>query len=275
MSYRNKLISNNTNMSKYTSFSNLALDDNDDFIIDDKPTEKIEIKEPEKKIYTKKITKTTNTDWKSIKQSEYEKTKYKNNKYNKNIKYNKTPIEEIPSDVEVIETFSSSDLSLDSGHEIKFQNIWNVWIHENDSKDWSIESYKIIHKITNIIEFWEFFNNIHKLNQWKYNFFVMKDNSHPTWEHVSNRLGGTCSIRIDINNSIDIIEQMSILLTNESLTTEINDINGISFAAKSNWCVIKIWNKNNKNNISTQMPSYLRKIYPAISIKYKENIPEY
>ena len=59
------------------------------------------------------------------------------------------------------------------------------------------------------------------------------------------------------------------------MTDEINDINGISFAAKGNWCVIKIWNRDYKNNISNQIPPYLRKIYPAISIKYKENIPEY
>ncbi len=103
----------------------------------------------------------------------------------------------------------------------------------------------------------------------------MKANSHPTWEHSTNRNGGTCSIRIDVSQSIDIIEQLAILLVNESLTEEINDINGISFAAKGNWSVSKIWNRDNKNNISNQMPSYLRKIYPSISIKYKENIPEY
>jgi len=261
-------------MSKYTCFSKLALDDNDDFIIEEKK-EKIEIKEPEKKMHTKKITKNINSDWKPIKSSD-EKSRYRNNSKFKNIRKPIEEIREFTDDVvEEAPKMSTVDISDLSGKEITFQNIWNVWIHENDSKDWSAGSYKIIHKITNMIEFWEFFNNIHKLNQWKYNFFIMKEASHPTWEHVSNRLGGTCSIRIDISYSIDIIEQLSILLANESLTTEINDINGISFAAKSNWCVIKIWNKNYKNNISTQMPAYLRKIYPSISIKYKENIPEY
>ena len=157
----------------------------------------------------------------------------------------------------------------------KFQNKWYIWVHEVDSKDWSSKSYKIIHSIETIKDFWEFFNSIGKLNQWKYNFFIMKSNSHPTWEHSTNRNGGTCSVRIDISQSVDIIEQLAILLVNESLTEEINDINGVSFAAKGSWCVIKIWNRDNKNNISNQMPSYLRKIYPSISIKYKENIPEY
>ena len=159
--------------------------------------------------------------------------------------------------------------------ELNFQNKWYVWLHEIDSKDWSAKSYKIIHTIENLWDFWLFFNHTYLLNQWKYNFFIIKSTSHPTWEHSTNRNGGTCSIRIDIGQSIEIIEQLSILLVNESLTDEINDINGISFAAKGNWCVIKIWNRDYKNNISNQIPPYLRKIYPAISIKYKENIPEY
>lgn len=157
----------------------------------------------------------------------------------------------------------------------KFHNTWNIWTHETESKDWSDMSYKIAYTITNMHDFWTFFNGVNKLNQWKYNFFVMKSDSHPTWEHETNRNGGTCSIRVDISNSMDILEQLLILLMNETLTEEIDDINGISFTAKGNWCIIKVWNKNNKNNISTQIPSYLRKIYPSISIKYKENIPEY
>ncbi len=153
-------------------------------------------------------------------------------------------------------------------------NKWYVWVHETDSKDWSPKSYKIAHTIDTIANFWKFFNNISKLNHWKYNFFIMKENSHPTWEHSSNRNGGTCSFRIDVGQCIDVIEQLSMLVLNESISDE-NDLNGISFAAKGNWSVIKIWNRDNKNNISNHMPSYLRKIYPSISIKYKENTPEY
>lgn len=161
------------------------------------------------------------------------------------------------------------------GSEYKFQNKWFIWVHETNVKDWSMDSYQIIYTIENISDFWKFVGNMSRLDQLKYNFFIMKSNSHPTWEHSTNRNGGTCSIRIDISQSIDIIEQLLILLVNETLTDEINDINGVSFTAKNNWSVIKIWNRDNKNNISNQMPSYLRKIYPSISIKYKENIPEY
>lgn len=161
------------------------------------------------------------------------------------------------------------------GTSYKFNCVWYVWVHEIESRDWSPESYKIIYEIKNVSEFWRFINNIHKLNQWKYHFFLMKAHSHPTWEHTSNRNGGSASLRIDVTHSVDIIEQIVILAFNESLTDQINDINGICFAAKGSWSVVKIWNKDKRNNIANQLPGYMKKIYPSISIKYKENTPEY
>jgi hypothetical protein len=180
--------------------------------------------------------------------------------------------------IEVVEETTVEDVKAsdgDIGQEHKLNNIWYVWVHEIESRDWSPESYKIIYEIKNISEFWRFLNNIHKLNQWKYHFFLMKAHSHPTWEHTSNRNGGSASIRIDVTHSIDIIEQIVILAFNESLTEQINDINGICFAAKGSWSVVKIWNKDKRNNIGAQLPGYMKKIYPSISIKYKDNTPEY
>jgi hypothetical protein len=238
---------------------------------------------------SKKGSKRTTYAKKTFDTSKYDKNKYEK-KYVKKSESKEMQLSDEKEELKLEQELVSTDEVLEDGdemedknnealleevHQYKFQNKWYIWIHEVDSKDWSNKSYKIIHSIETIKDFWEFFNSISKLNQWKYNFFIMKSNSHPTWEHSTNRNGGTCSVRIDISQSVDIIEQLAILLVNESLTEEINDINGVSFAAKGSWCVIKIWNRDNKNNISNQMPSYLRKIYPSISIKYKENIPEY
>ena len=291
---------------KFTGFSCLSYDDSDSdndnnndnnnvTKIADKVANKVNDREAEIKetqnlknnivvnYPTYHVSDTNSSDWVSIKSGKkvnmvkkFKKPSYKPRLHEDSddeIKVVEKKVEQvIPEEKESI--IDNENLEKDIS-EYKFQNKWYIWIHEVDSKDWSTKSYKIIHTIENISDFWQFFNNTHQLNQWKYNFFVMKGSSHPTWEHSTNRNGGTCSIRIDISQSIDILEQLAILLVNESLTEEINDINGISFAAKGNWCVIKIWNRDNKNNISNQMPSYLRKIYPAISIKYKENIPEY
>jgi hypothetical protein len=287
----NKVVQNMS--TKYTGFSCLLNDDSDNDNIKNKITNKESEKKPEKEIQNIKnniivnystcnVSDTNSSDWVSIKSGKKVNIVKKLKKpYKQKIQEDSDEEVKLPEKkveqviIEEIENNIDNETLEKDVLEYKFQNKWYIWIHEVDSKDWSSKSYKIIHTIDNISDFWQFFNNTHNLNQWKYNFFVMKGTSHPTWEHSTNRNGGTCSIRIDISQSVDILEQLAILLVNESLTEEINDINGISFAAKGNWCVIKIWNRDNKNNISNQMPSYLRKIYPAISIKYKENIPEY
>jgi hypothetical protein len=306
----NKAVNNNITMSShYSIFSHLRNDsdsENEEIKISTKDIKKEPVKEEvhedkPKYVIKKKYNKSSEEDttagggWTSVSYGKNKKpshkSKYNDDKSSGSSKSNYTPSitsfnnkkkdsdnhQELAeeSQDEKLETIIDKDNIEKEMRELKLQNKWYVWIHEIDSKDWSAKSYKIVHTIESLWDFWQFFNYTHLLNQWKFNFFIMKSSSHPTWEHSTNRNGGTCSIRIDIGQSIEIIEQLSILLVNESLTDEINDINGISFAAKGNWCVIKIWNRDYKNNISNQIPSYLRKIYPAISIKYKENIPEY
>jgi hypothetical protein len=296
----NKNVSINMN-ANYSVFSHLRMDsesensDNEDVNLNNtdnnnkKEVVKEEIKEEKPKyVIKKKVHKSSEDDgegWTSVSAVKSKKStvyrgnmttmKTTSNKKKETIEENDFMTNNQEEEDKKIETIIDTDNLEKEMKEFKFQNKWYVWMHEIDSKDWSAKSYKIIHTIESLYDFWKFFNHTQTLNQWKFNFFIMKSSSHPTWEHSTNRNGGTCSIRIDIGQSIEIIEQLSILLVNESLTDEINDINGISFAAKGNWCVIKIWNRDYKNNISNQIPSYLRKIYPAISIKYKENIPEY
>lgn len=179
-------------------------------------------------------------------------------------------------DTDVHEAEDSEEMDeIEESEKFKFENKWNLWIHETETKDWSHSSYKLMYTISNIKEFWDLVSNLHLLDHWKYNFFLMKSNSYPTWEHPTNRHGGTCSMRIDVSQSIELLEQLLLLTVNESLVDELEEINGISFGAKGNWSVVKIWNRDNKNNITSQMPTYLRRIYPSISIKYKENTPEY
>ncbi len=293
---------NNIKMSsKYSIFSQLSNESESDSDNEEVKMNKKEpikepvkepIKEPIKEEHVKPIIKNNNNGkiesdgWENVSHVKNKKpNKYKNNTQQTPINIQSPTFKKYESKSQVnydnlvqdeqLENIINKDNIEKEMKELKFQNKWYVWVHEIDSKDWGAKSYKIAHTIENLWEFWQFFNNTYLLNQWKFNFFIMKSSSHPTWEHSTNRNGGTCSIRIDISQSIEILEQLSILLVNESLTDEINDINGISFAAKGNWCVIKIWNKDYKNNISNQIPSYLRKIYPSISIKYKENIPEY
>lgn len=162
----------------------------------------------------------------------------------------------------------------DDGSEYKLEDKWDVWVHLSESSNWSQDSYIKIFTITTIKSFWEFFGNIDKLDIIKYQFFIMRNNSAPTWEHESNRNGGICSLRIIKDRCIEIIEQLSILILNECLSKMPQDINGISFGVRREWGLIKIWNGTRSNDISTQIPGYLMRKY-NMTPKYTENRPEY
>jgi hypothetical protein len=161
-----------------------------------------------------------------------------------------------------------------TGEHLKFVSKWNVWVHLNNSTNWTAESYKIVYTIDNISSFWRFVNNINNLDLDKYQFYVMKDKSCPTWEDESNRNGGTCSIRLPRDRMEDVIEQLSILVLNDTFNDQPEEINGLSFGVKVNWGLIKIWNSNYENDISAFVPQYLTKKYLA-NPRYKKNEPEF
>ena len=164
---------------------------------------------------------------------------------------------------------------IDKGEQYKLMNKYVLWSHDLFNKDWSITSYNKIHEITNVSEFWQLFNNFHRIGLKYSHFFLMKDGINPTWEDISNRNGGICSIRIELNDSPEIWNDLGINMVCEILNDDPNDINGISISPKNNWAIIKIWNKDCNSDLTTTISPNIIEKYKNYSIKYKENIPEY
>jgi len=135
--------------------------------------------------------------------------------------------------------------------DIKFNNTWNVWYH-HEKNNWSIKGYKKIYEINNAIDFWKIYNN------WEHiggitckHFFLMKEEIKPIWEDSANCNGGCWSFKVLEHQAIELWNDLSILLVTDELLLEKykNDIVGLSICLKkNNYCVIKIWNKNSKNN---------------------------
>lgn len=150
-----------------------------------------------------------------------------------------------------------------------------LWCHDIQSNDWSLQGYQRLCIIKNISEFWKLFNNLEKLSYRFYNFFLMKEDIDPTWEHEKNRNGGICSFKIDIGQALEIFEELCRYMVCNLLTDCPSDITGISFSPKNNWAIIKIWNSNKLNDLSVTLNTELLAKYKDNSIKYKENNPEY
>lgn len=162
-----------------------------------------------------------------------------------------------------------------NGSDIKLYDRYVLWCHDVHSKDWSISGYKKMCMIDNVSDFWRLMNNFDKLNYKGNNFFFMKEDTQPIWEHENNRHGGVCSFKVSIDETLRIWKELAVYLVCNALTNNFDDINGISFSPKNNWAIIKIWNRDCKNVVSETLAPDLLERYRDLSIKYKSNEPEY
>lgn len=147
---------------------------------------------------------------------------------------------------------------------MEFKNTWKVWYHHTKN-NWKLSGYRKIYNISNIKNFWELYNNWNKLGGiLSKQFFVMKNNITPLWEDKMNINGGCWSLKININLADKLWEYLSILLVGENIYDNDN-INGLSICVKkNNICVIKIWIKDNNNNIKLLNKDIFEKYQPEI-----------
>jgi len=124
---------------------------------------------------------------------------------------------------------------------------WILWFHDPLDNNWKLNSYKKVCSINTINEFWSSYNFLNNKIVENSMLFLMRNNIDPLWEHKDNIKGGSWSIKLQKGNLYDIWTTISIYLINENISNK--DINGISISPKKNFCIIKIWTKNNDNDI--------------------------
>jgi hypothetical protein len=156
---------------------------------------------------------------------------------------------------------------------------WVLWSHEINDNDWTIKSYSIVYEFNTINDFWKLYNNFHLLDGLhKKNYFLMRKGITPIWEDVKNKNGGICSIKILLTKAHIMWEELSMYLIGETFSNNkqnMDRINGISICPKNIWSIIKIWNSDSTNDISTDLPKEFRDKYNKCTIKYKVNQAEY
>jgi len=179
----------------------------------------------------------------------------------------------IDNQPEVIVT--SEVTNQDTGNNIKLQSSYNLWCHDIYSKDWSLNGYTKLCTVSTVSDFWKVFNNLDKLGSKFNNLFFMREDTDPTWEHVNNRDGGICSLKVDLGKSLRVYEELCSHMVCDVLSSLINDINGISYSPKSTWAIIKIWNRNKNNDLTKLLSPYIMSQYQDCCMRYKQNEPEY
>jgi len=129
-------------------------------------------------------------------------------------------------------------------------NQWTLWFH-NEKNNWTINGFNKLYEINTIGDFWRLYNNWNKIKGVHYkHYFLMKKDVPPVWEDPININGGCWSYKITNETQAEQIwNELSVYLVCNEIILDDDDIVGLSISLKkSNNTVIKIWNKNNKNN---------------------------
>jgi len=129
-----------------------------------------------------------------------------------------------------------------------FTDKWNIWYHH--TKDiWTIDGYKKIYTVDNMINFWQLYNNWNSIGGITgKHYFIMKNDINPIWEDKVNVSGGCWSFKVNDNMASELWEDLSILLVSNELV-EGCEVVGLSISVKkNNTSVIKIWNTNSMNH---------------------------
>lgn len=144
---------------------------------------------------------------------------------------------------------------VDYGNKHYLHNKWTVWVHRSENSDWTETDYTHVFDIDSIGTFWRFFNNFHLFDKSKNQFFIMRNKIKPIWEDNENKKGGICSIKFDcyskpgrIDVGTEVMILVSLLVMNETLISNGEEINGISYSIKNKSVFIKIWYKTFETN---------------------------
>lgn len=157
----------------------------------------------------------------------------------------------------------------------KLKSNWSIWYH-HEKDNWKISGYKNIYEIKTVEDFWKFYNNWDKVGGvTNKHFFLMKSGVTPIWEDSININGGCWSFKIQEDQAEELWEDLSTYIVCSMLCPTISDeIVGLSICLKKNSnTVVKIWNKNSKNNSLKLINENILKKW-GMDIIYIAHMPE-
>jgi len=148
-------------------------------------------------------------------------------------------------------------------------DVWSLYFHDPYDMNWEANSYKFITTISSIEDYINVFKSFDEL--WTRGmFFIMREHITPRWEDENNKNGGCFSLKINKEDVLEKLFEISSSILGETLGK--NDvismnINGISISPKKNYHIIRIWIKSNQNitkdNYDFNLPSYSTLMYKS------------
>ena len=154
---------------------------------------------------------------------------------------------------------------------------WNLSAHLPHDTDWTLSSYKHIFKYTTIEDTIAITETLPEKKIKNCMLFIMRDGILPTWEDSKNRNGGCFSYKVSNKNVVEVWKDLTYVLVGESVSNLIpfvSSVTGITISPKKNFCIIKIWMTDCKNQnpavVSTEVKGLTQQ-----GCLFKKHVPEY
>ena len=154
---------------------------------------------------------------------------------------------------------------------------WTFWAHLPHDTDWSVKSYKNIYTVCTVEEAIAITETLPDILVKNCMLFIMREGISPVWEDPKNRNGGCFSYKIANKNVFDVWKDMSYVLMGGSISDEssfVNSVTGITISPKKNFCIIKIWMSDCKNQNPSIVSSEIKGI-SSYGCLFKKHMPEY
>lgn len=148
---------------------------------------------------------------------------------------------------------------------------WNLYFHDPDNSNWSIDSYIPLATISSMHDWIKVFHSFKDV--WnKGMFFLMREYIQPIWEDENNKHGGCISFKLWKNEVVENWFELTGKVLGEVLLKKHKEdqwkkISGVSISPKRSYCIARIWiyNETLKDNQSydLQIPSYSKVMYKS------------
>jgi len=177
----------------------------------------------------------------------------------------------------------SQDNTMDtetSNTDKKFHSLsdnWTLWAHLPHDTDWSIKSYIQISTFTTVEETLAVTETLPAILVENCMLFIMKTGVKPIWEDPKNRDGGCFSYKVPNKTVYKVWKDLTYSVAGGSISSKsefVNCVTGITISPKKNFCIIKIWMTNCKNQNPAIVSPEIKGIVPQGCI-FKKHMPEY
>lgn len=127
--------------------------------------------------------------------------------------------------------------------EVFLDDIWCIYFHDPDDRDWTFSSYKKLSVLSSAEEFWGVQQRVRE-HVMKGMFFIMREHVFPCWDDPNNIDGGCLSFIVSKADVPQVWEVFCARLLTERLSKDPDksqSVNGLSISPKNDFCIVKIW----------------------------------